>query len=337
MYLNPNVMGYEAKKLQHDLSERVVGQEEAILAVVNIYQQFTTGLNPPNRPIGNFLFLGPTGSGKTYLVESLADSLLGNPHAIIKVDCAEYSHGHEIAKLVGSPPGYLGHEISPMLSQEALNQHHTEKIRVSFVLFDEIEKADEKLWNLLLGITDKAKITLGDNRCTNFAKSLIFMTSNIGAKEMESLVRPNFGFVFGQTSNKTTRLAQKTGEAAMRRKFTPEFINRLDKIIVFNTLSVSDFRNILEIELKNLSQRIALSVRPFYFGVSEKAKEYILKEGVSEIYGARHLKRAIERLLLNPLTNLVASGQIKTNEFIHIDYDNSITFKKINVALSISV
>ncbi len=144
-------------------------------------------MNPPGRPIGNFLFLGPTGSGKTRIVEATAEALLKNPRAVIKIDCAEFQHSHEIAKLIGSPPGYLGHrETHPLLSQEVLNQYHTDTIKLSFVLFDEIEKASDALWNLLLGILDKATLTLGDNRKVDFSRAMIFMTSNLGASEMSS-------------------------------------------------------------------------------------------------------------------------------------------------------
>src|SRR5438445_7026063 len=159
---------------------------------------YLAGTSSPGRPIGNFLFLGPTGSGKTRLVESAAESMVGDPRAVIKIDCAEFQHSHEIAKLIGSPPGYLGHrETHPLLSQEVLNQFHTEKIKLSFVLFDEIEKASDALWNLLLGILDKANLTLGDNRRVDFSRTMIFMTSNLGAAEMGSILRPSLGFGAG--------------------------------------------------------------------------------------------------------------------------------------------
>ncbi len=152
-------------------------------------------MTSPGRPIGNFLFLGPTGSGKTRLVEATAEALLGDMRAVIKIDCAEFQHSHEIAKLIGSPPGYLGHrETHPLLSQEVLNQHHTDKFKISFVLFDEIEKASDALWNLLLGILDKATLTLGDNRRVDFSRAMIFMTSNLGAAEMNAIMRPALGF-----------------------------------------------------------------------------------------------------------------------------------------------
>src|ERR1700730_16703932 len=193
--LDPTQNGGPAEHLENKLRHLVVGQDEAIHQIVRAYQTYLAGLSRVGRPIGNFLFLGPTGSGKTRIVEATAESLLKNPRAVIKIDCAEFQHSHEIAKLIGSPPGYLGHrETHTLLSQETLNQHHTDKIKLSFVLFDEIEKASDALWNLLLGILDKATLTLGDNRKVDFSRALIFMTSNLGASEMGSILRPNLGF-----------------------------------------------------------------------------------------------------------------------------------------------
>src|SRR5438105_7014532 len=230
--LDPAKTGRDATQLETGLRRMIVGQDEAIQQIVNIYQMHLTGMNPPGRPIGNFLFLGPTGSGKTRIVEATAESLLKNPRAVIKIDCAEFQHSHEIAKLIGSPPGYLGHrETHALLSQEALNQHHTDKIKLSFVLFDEIEKASDALWNLLLGILDKGVLTLGDNRKVDFSSAMVFLTSNLGATEMSSLVSPRLGFNVPsfEDAGSNARLSARmsgAGIAAARRKFTPEFINR---------------------------------------------------------------------------------------------------------------
>src|ERR1700731_2821124 len=193
--LDPTKTGKQAEDLENRLSHLVVGQDEAIHQIVRAYQTHVAGLSPVGRPIGNFLFLGPTGSGKTRIVEATAESLLKNSRAVIKIDCAEFQHSHEIAKLIGSPPGYLGHrETLALLSQEALDQHHTEKVKISFVLFDEIEKASDALWNLLLGILDKGVLTLGDNRKVDFSKAMVFLTSNLGATEMCALTTPRLGF-----------------------------------------------------------------------------------------------------------------------------------------------
>src|SRR5919107_389989 len=244
--LDPTQTGFEAEKLESDLRKRIVGQDEAIQQIISIYQTNLAGMASPGRPIGNFLFLGPTGSGKTRMVEAAAESLVGDARAVIKIDCAEFQHSHEIAKLIGSPPGYLGHrETHPLLSQEVLNQYHTDKVKLSFVLFDEIEKASDALWNLLLGMLDKATLTLGDNRRVDFSRALIFMTSNLGASEMSSLMAPKLGFGVVKESareaacradEKLNSKVAKTGVEAARRKFTPEFMNRLDKVVVFRPL-----------------------------------------------------------------------------------------------------
>src|ERR1700720_166086 len=223
--LDPNKTGRQAEDLENQLKSLVVGQDEAIHQIVKAYQTHLAGLCPVGRPVGNFLFLGPTGSGKTRVVEATAESLLKNPRSIIKVDCAEFQHSHEIAKLIGSPPGYLGHrETHALLSQEALNVHHTDKLKLSLVLFDEIEKASDALWNLLLGILDKGVLTLGDNRKVDFSHAMIFMTGNIGASEMSALLNPRLGFApvplaDGNLADKMSR----SGIEAARRKFTPEF------------------------------------------------------------------------------------------------------------------
>src|ERR1035437_7835415 len=232
--LDPAKTGREASTLETGLRRMIIGQDEAIQQIVNIYKMHFKGMNAPARPIGNFLFLGPTGSGKTRIVEATAETLLKNPRAVIKIDCAEFQHSHEIAKLIGSPPGYLGHrETHPLLSQEVLNQYQTETMKVSFVLFDEIEKASDALWNLLLGILDKATLTLGDNRKVDFSKAMIFMTSNLGASEMSSIMAPKLGFgtsdarikaSTGEFDEKMSGKIARTGIEAARRKFTPQFM-----------------------------------------------------------------------------------------------------------------
>lgn len=326
--------GREAQGLESNLRRLIVGQDEAIQQIVNVYQTWLAGMNSPDRPVGSFLFLGPTGSGKTRIVEATAQSLLGSPRSVIKIDCAEFQHSHEIAKLIGSPPGYLGHrETHALLSQEVLDQHHTEKVRLSFVLFDEIEKASDALWNLLLGILDKATLTLGDNRRVDFSRTMVFLTSNLGASEMNSILRPNLGFSAPEMKRKleadleAERLPAKIARAATeaaRRRFTPEFMNRLDKIVVFRPLGQAELRKILDIELHLLQQRIFDSAGPNYFVLtaSDAAKEHLLAEGTDIKYGARHLRRAIERLVVQPLSNLIATEQIRSGDLIRVDFDS---------------
>ena len=333
--LDPAKAGSDALSLEKNLRRMIVGQDEAIQQIVNIYQMNLTGMSAPDRPVGNFLFLGPTGSGKTRIVEATAEALLNNPRAVIKIDCAEFQHSHEIAKLIGSPPGYLGHrETHPLLSQEVLNEYHTDTIQLSFVLFDEIEKASDTLWNLLLGIMDKATLTLGDTSKVDFSRAMIFMTSNLGASEMSALMSPRLGFhaaLAGKDADNRTvdgdigsKLARSGVEAA-RRKFTPEFMNRLDKIVTFQPLGNRELKKILDIELNLVQQRIfnTSNGRAFVFTVSDSSKEFLLEKGTDLQYGARHLKRAIERLLVQPLANLIATDQVRGGDLIRVDYSDS--------------
>ena len=331
--LNPAQTGSEAEKLDVDLRKRIVGQDEAIQQIVSVYQTHLSGMSSPGRPIGNLLFLGPTGSGKTRIVEATAESLVGDPRAVIKIDCAEFQHSHEIAKLIGSPPGYLGHrETHPLLSQEVLNQYHTDRIQLSFVLFDEIEKASDSLWNLLLGILDKATLTLGDNRRVDFSRALIFMTSNLGAAEMNSILRPNLGFTGGDgerqhaagiVDESLSGKVMRIGLEAARRKFSPEFMNRIDKTVVFHPLGAPELRKILTIEVNVVQQRIfnPASATPFVFTLTEEAKDFLLLEGTDMKYGARHLKRAVDRNLVHPLSNLIATGQVRSGDLLRVDFD----------------
>jgi ATP-dependent Clp protease ATP-binding subunit ClpA len=275
-------------------------------------------------------------------VEATAEALLKNARAVTKIDCAEFQHSHEIAKLIGSPPGYLGHrETHPLLSQEILDQHHTETVRLNLVLFDEIEKASDALWNLLLGILDKGTLTLGDNRTVDFSRSIIFMTSNLGAAEMSALVSPVLGFRAcdsrssrqGEIDKTLSGKIERSGLNAARRNFTPEFINRLDKIITFKPLGPEQLARILDIELEIIQQRIfgASLHRSFAFHATQPAKAFLLQQGTDINYGARYLKRAIERLLVQPLANLIATAQIRGGDYIRIDLDGSgsaLTFSR---------
>jgi len=332
--LDPTQRSYDAREFEGALRRKIVGQDQAVEKVVEIYQMFLAGLNPPGRPVGNLLFLGPTGSGKTRVVEAMAEALFGDPRACIKIDCAEFQHSHEIAKLIGSPPGYLGHrETHPLLTQEALNQWHTESMKLSILLFDEIEKASDALWQLLLGILDKATLTLGDNRRVDLSQCVIVMTSNLGAGEVNELIHGSMGFV-QKPASMDSRLDDKinrTAVEAARRKFSPEFMNRIDKIVVFRMLREEQLEHILEIELGMVQQRIlqASGNYQFVFSCTDPVKKFLLQEGTDLKYGARHLKRAIERHLVFPLANLVATAQVKLGDFIRVDFEGGkMTFVK---------
>ncbi len=338
VFLDPDQKSPRAQDFEERLGARIVGQERAVRRMSGLYQIFLAGMNPPNRPIGTMLFLGPTGSGKTRVIEAAAEVLFSDPNGVVKIDCAEFQHSHEIAKLIGSPPGYLGHrETSPMLTQENLDRTHTEDLKLTLVLFDEIEKASDALWQLLLGILDKATLTLGDNRRVDFSKCMVIMTSNLGAREMSELISGGIGFAPGKgvKNPHDTEVDQKiyrTAVEAARRKFSPEFMNRIDKVVVFRSLKEHHLRAILDLELQSVQDRIMLSAgTKFVFQCSDEAKDMLLREGIDYKYGARHLKRAIERFLVYPLSNLVATGQIGLGDLVQVGLnksENKLTFFK---------
>ena len=324
--LDPTVQGAESREFEVRLREKIVGQDEAVQAVVDLYRVFRAGLQSPGRPVGNLLFLGPTGTGKTRIVEVAAEVLFGDPRGVIKVDCAEFQHSHEIAKLIGSPPGYLGHrETHPVITQEALAQYHTETLKISFLLFDEIEKASDALWQLLLGMLDKATLTLGDNRRVDLSQAMIFMTSNLGGSEITELMTGGMGFAAAMTLGEKPRLDEKVermASEAAKRKFAPEFINRIDKTVVFRPLRREQLERILEIELTLVQQRLLETPRGhFVFRATRAAKDFLLREGTDLKYGARHLKRTIERHLVYPLASLLATDQVTTGETISVDWN----------------
>jgi ATP-dependent Clp protease ATP-binding subunit ClpA len=322
--LDPSIRSNDTRDFHQVLRAKIVGQEEGVQALVDLYQVFCAGLNSPGRPVGNLLFLGPTGSGKTRIVEAAAEILFGDPRMVIKVDCAEFQHSHEIAKLIGSPPGYLGHrETHPLITQEALAVSHTEKLKLSFLLFDEIEKASDALWQLLLGMLDKATLTLGDNRRVDLSQTVIFMTSNLGGGEITDLMAGGYGFIKSDDKPKDDldQKVERTAVEAARRKFSPEFMNRLDKVVVFHPLQRKQLEQVLDIELSMVQQRVLETAKgQFLFRVTESGRDFLLTEGTDQRYGARHLKRAIERHVVYPMANLLATNQVRVGDLICIDW-----------------
>ena len=330
--LDPTQTSPEVRDFETALRQRVVGQERALRSLGRVYQVYLAGLAVPGRPLVNLLLLGPTGSGKTRLVEAAAEVLFGDPRAVIKIDCAEFQHSHEIAKLIGSPPGYLGHrETQPLITQEVLEQRYTERLKLSLVLFDEIEKASDALWQLLLGILDKATLTLGDNRRVDFSRCMIFLTSNLGSHEMNKLMEGGLGFSAGPRDEDDEELDQKiyrTATDAARRKFSPEFMNRIDKVVVFRALQRSHLEKILDIELGRVQERIistATGGNQFVFKCTPAARNFLIAEGTDVKFGARHLKRTLERHLVFPMSNLIATRQIQLGDLITVDYEEDMT------------
>lgn len=302
------------------LEKRVVGQPEAVRCLTNLVEGYMSGLGDSTKPAGNALFLGPTGTGKTLAVEAMCEGLVGDPRACIKIDCAEYQHGHEIAKLIGSPPGYLGHrETHPLLTQEALSKFHKPGFEFSVLLFDEIEKASDTLWQLMLGVLDKATLTLGDNRVVDFRKVAIIMTSNLGGRDISSAItgeglgfKAVGGFVADDARNEAIAL-----EAA-KKHFTPEFMNRLNNVVVFKTLTREQIAQIMMLEL-GMIQKVMFDKAQFVYQTTDAAKAVLMEEGYSVEYGARNLKRAIESRVRLPLARLVSSGQIAPGDAVVID------------------
>ncbi|HTZ33692.1 MAG TPA: AAA family ATPase [Methylomirabilota bacterium] len=342
--LDPTIRSNGTRDFHQSLRSKIVGQEEGVQALVDLYQVFCAGLNSPGRPVGNLLFLGPTGSGKTRIVEAAAEILFGDARAIIKVDCAEFQHSHEIAKLIGSPPGYLGHrETHPLITQEALAQYHKDELKLSFLLFDEIEKASDALWQLLLGMLDKATLTLGDNRRVDLSQTVIFMTSNLGGGEITELMAGGYGFIKSDDKPKSNldQKVERTAVEAARRKFSPEFMNRLDKVVVFHPLQRTQLEQVLDIELSMVQQRVLETAKgQFLFRVTESGRDFLLKEGTDQRYGARHLKRAIERHVVYPMANLLATDQVHSGDLICIDWpkdDDKLSFVREGENVAIPV
>ena len=297
------------------LARKVVGQPAAMQYIVPYLQMYQAGLAPPDRPAGIFLLLGPTGTGKTRTVEALAEVLHGSPKAVLKVDCGEFQSDHEVAKLIGAPPGYLGHrETTPMLTQERLAAVTSSNCDLSLVLFDEIEKAAPSLTVLLLGMLDRGTLNLGDNTVVNFERTFIFLTSNLGAREMMKEVKPDFGFAVTdhRTPAQIAGKLESIGLAAVRKRFSPEFVNRIDVVITYQPLDSESLAKILDHHIEELQRHVygRLGDRSFEIEVTPTARQLLLQRGSSPEYGARELKRTIHRLLTQPLAALVASGRI---------------------------
>jgi CheY-like chemotaxis protein/Ni2+-binding GTPase involved in maturation of urease and hydrogenase len=313
-----------AETLVERLRHKIVGQPTALQYIVPYVQMYQAGLAPPDRPAGVFLLLGPTGTGKTRTVEALAEVLHGSPKAVLKIDCGEFQSDHEVAKLIGAPPGYLGHrETKPMLTQERLAAVTSSGCDLSLVLFDEVEKAAPTLTVLLLGILDKGTLNLGDNTVVNFEKTFIFLTSNLGAREMSKEVQPDIGFqpAYSRTPAEIAGRLESIGLTAVRKRFSPEFVNRLDVVVTYQPLDAEAIARILDHHIEELQRHVhtRLGDRSFEIEVSPAARDLLLSRGVSARYGARELKRTIHRLLTQPLAALVASGQIAPGTRVMID------------------
>jgi ATP-dependent Clp protease ATP-binding subunit ClpA len=315
------------KLLLQQFKNKIVGQESATQMLVDMFNKHQAGFGDPANPAGIALFLGPTGVGKTHTVEVFTEAILGNKAACLRIDCGEFQHSHEIAKLVGSPPGYLGHrETHPVFTQARLDKYHTDALKLSVVLFDEIEKASDAVWAILLGIMDKASLTLGDNSVVDFSNSLIIMTSNLGAREM---VEQCIGFEILSAKNLDDAVLAQKAMSAAKTKFSPEFMNRISNIVVFQSQTEEQIRQVMEMELGILSQRLfnLPMDKQFLLKVSPAAKRVLLTEGYNKVYNSRYMKRTIERRITQPLAKLATSGQIMPRDTVVVDDTGGVDFE----------
>lgn len=311
--------GMLSKLLLQQFKNKVVGQEQATQLLVDMFNKHQAGFGDASNPAGIALYLGPTGVGKTHICETFAEAILGSKQACLRIDCAEFQHSHDIAKLVGSPPGYLGHrETHPMFTQETLDKYHTDTVKLSIVLFDEIEKASDALWSILLGILDKASLTLGDNRRVDFRNTIVIMTSNLGAREM---TEGDIGYASLNCQEYTDAILEQKARSAAKAKFSPEFMNRIGNIVVFKSQTEDQIRQVMEMELGIITERLRTlgNDKFFLMEVSPAAKRTLLAEGYSKLYNSRYMKRTIERRITQPLAKLATSGQISAGDTIVVD------------------
>jgi CheY-like chemotaxis protein/energy-coupling factor transporter ATP-binding protein EcfA2 len=306
------------------LSSRVVGQAHALEHIVPSIQLHRSGLAPEGRPVGVFLLLGPTGTGKTRTVEALAEVLHGDARGIVKIDCGEFQSEHEVAKLIGAPPGYVGHaQTEPRLNQAVLDDAASAGCDLSLVLFDEIEKAAPSLSQLLLGVLDRAALRLGDGGEVNFEKSLIFLTSNLGARDMVSELQSGLGFDTPPRRPGAELAAhlERVGLRAVQRHFSPEFVNRIDAVITYRPLGNESLVAILEQHVVELQRHVQsrLGSRSFDIEVTPAARFFMLEKGTSMEYGARELRRIIHVHLTQPLAAMVANGEVTPGAQVTVD------------------
>jgi ATP-dependent Clp protease ATP-binding subunit ClpB len=285
--------------MEEKLSTRVIGQDEALSAVSNAVRRARAGLQDPNRPIGSFMFLGPTGVGKTELTKALAGYLFDDDTALIRIDMSEYMEKHSVARLIGAPPGYVGYEEGGVLTEAVRRRPY------QIILFDEIEKAHPDVFNVLLQVLDDGRLTDGQGRTVDFKNTLIVLTSNIGAE-----------YLVNQKEGEETEAVRDEVMAEVRTKFRPEFLNRLDDIILFHRLQRADMTKIVDIQMARLQKLVA--DRKIKIDLDEQAKTWLANRGYDPAYGARPLKRVIQRHVQDPLAEQILAGGVKDGDTVHI-------------------
>ena len=343
LVLDPLKRSPQVTRFEGMLRERVVGQMSAIDAILDSFSKILAGIRNPERPILTLLFLGPTGVGKTETVKALAETIFGKRTAFTRVNCQEFSSEFTVSKLFGSPPGYVGNDVEPMLSQDNLDKHHKEaqaegrgvfaegegKIAklfpqvkshyMSIVLFDEVEKAHPKVWNALLGLMEDGHLTLGNNKTVDFTRSIIIITTNVGAEEMsETLRHKSIGFTVKTATDEINLDIKAKAVEAAKEVFPYEFLNRFDDIICFRVLSDSDLRKILNLMLQDVCKRLLGASMPIILHYSPAYLDKLQDEGTDPQFGARPMRRAVERMLVAPLSRLIASNQVKAGDIVSV-------------------
>ena len=286
-------------KMEERLAQRVIGQEKGIIALSNAVRRARSGLQDPNRPIGSFIFMGPTGVGKTELARALAEFLFDDEQYMVRIDMSEYMEKHSVARLIGAPPGYVGYEEGGYLT-EAIRRHP-----YSVVLFDEIEKAHPDVFNALLQILDDGRMTDGKGRTVDFKNTILIMTSNVGSQWLQDLGGGNDAEM------------EKRVMEALRATFKPEFLNRTDEIVVFNSLGPKEIKKIVGIQMEILGKRLETS--KITLELTDKAEEFLANTGFDPVYGARPLKRTIQHLIQDPLALKILEGTVKEGDHVRMD------------------
>ena len=345
--LDPNKRSVQVLRFETMLRDRVVGQAPAIEAILDSFSKILAGIRNQERPLLTLLFLGPTGVGKTETVKALAETIFGKRSAFVRINCQEFSSEFTVSKLFGSPPGYVGNDVEPMLSQDNLDRHHKEaqaegrgvfaegegKIArlfpqvkshyLSIVLFDEIEKAHPKLWNAMLGLMEDGHLTLGNNKTVDFSRSIIIITTNVGAEEMSATLRHrSIGFEVQHDAEEINKNIKSKAIEAAKDVFPYEFLNRFDDIICFRVLTQADLKKILSLMMQDVYKRLLGAQVPIILHYSPTYLAKILKEGTDPQFGARPMRRAVERLLVAPLSRLIASNQIQAGDVVDVRLRN---------------
>ncbi len=336
------------------MNKMVVGQPVAIDKLTDSFSRLIAGVHDPESPLLTMMFMGPTGVGKTETVRALAETIFGNKRAFTRVNCQEYSAHYNISKLLGSPPGYVGGEIRPLLAQENIDRHHRKALEkqsglvsepgsklssmyppeaeknLSIILFDEIEKAHPKLWNLLLGVLEDGTVVLGNNEEVDFRQSIIILTTNVGSEAMGAhLAQNNIGFSSGINDEKMDNDLEEAAMREAKKIFPFEFINRFDDIITYHTLKETHLYSILDILIAQIHHRSLMCSEPFLLEITQEAKTKLVVAGTDIQYGARPLKRIVEKEIVTPISHYICSDQIRKGDLITVDVeDGEFLFRK---------